>query len=121
MKNTIISAFALTAILTASTAFAGSCPRDMKQIDAAMASSTLSMTDMETAKALRAKGEKLHKSGDLCLCRRTERSQGHSRNLTSVVQPLEDSATGKQEPQLKRETQYPLAYGFMRKDSNSPV
>ncbi len=64
MKNTIISAFALTAILTASTAFAGSCPRDMKQIDAAMANSTLSMTDMEKVKALRAKGEELHKSGD---------------------------------------------------------
>lgn len=64
MKKSIISAVALTAILTASTAFAGSCPRDMGQIDAAMASSTLSMSDMETVKALRAKGEKLHKSGD---------------------------------------------------------
>ncbi len=64
MKSTIISAFALTAILTASTAFAGSCPRDMKQIDAAMANSTLNMTDMEKVKALRAKGEELHKSGD---------------------------------------------------------
>lgn len=64
MKNTIVSAFALTAILTASTAFAGSCPRDMGQIDAAMASSTLSMTDLGKVKALRAMGEKLHKSGD---------------------------------------------------------
>ena len=64
MKNTILSAFALTAILTASTAFAGSCPRNMQQIDAAMANSTLSMADMEKVKALRAKGEQMHQSGD---------------------------------------------------------
>ena len=64
MKKTIISAFALTAILTAGTALAGSCPRDMRQIDVAIASSELSMTDMDKVKALRAKGEKLHKSGD---------------------------------------------------------
>lgn len=64
MKNTIISAFALTAILTTSTVFASSCPRHMGQIDAAMASSTLSMIDIEKVKALRAKGDKLHKSGD---------------------------------------------------------
>ena len=64
MKKTIISAFALTAILTAGTALAGSCPRDMGQIDAAMANSTLNMTDMDKVKSLRAKGEKLHKSGD---------------------------------------------------------
>lgn len=64
MKKIMLSAFALTLALTASTAFAGSCPRDMKQIDAAMANSTLSMADMEKVKALRAKGEKMHKSGD---------------------------------------------------------
>lgn len=64
MKNIMIGAFALTAALTMSTAFAGSCPMDMKQIDAAMANSTLSMADMEKVKALRARGEQLHKSGD---------------------------------------------------------
>jgi len=64
MKNTMIVAFALTAALAASTAYAGSCPMDMKQIDAAMANSSLSMADMDKVKALRAKGEKLHKSGD---------------------------------------------------------
>ena len=64
MKIINIGAFALTIALTTGTAFAGSCPRDMKQIDAAMADSTLSMADMEKVKALRAKGEKMHKSGD---------------------------------------------------------
>ena len=64
MKNTTIAAFTLTVALASSTAFAGSCPMDMKQIDAAMASSTLSMADMDKVKELRARGEKLHKSGD---------------------------------------------------------
>lgn len=60
----MISAFALTAALTTSMAFAGSCPMDMKQIDAAMASSSLSAADMAKVKALRAQGEEMHKSGD---------------------------------------------------------
>ena len=64
MKKPMIVAFALTAALATSTAYAGRCPMDMKQIDVAMASSSLSMADMEKVKALRAKGEKLHKSGD---------------------------------------------------------
>jgi len=64
MKNIIICAFALTVALTAGTAFAGSCPKDMRQIDAAMATSTISMADMEKVKALRAEGEKKHKAGD---------------------------------------------------------
>ena len=64
MKKTMISAFALTAALTTSMAFAGSCPMDMKQIDAAMASSSLSAADMAEVKALRAQGEEMHKSGD---------------------------------------------------------
>lgn len=64
MKKTMISAFALTAALTTSMAFAGSCPMDMKQIDAAMASSSLSAADMAKVKALRAQGEEMHKSGD---------------------------------------------------------
>jgi hypothetical protein len=64
MKKTIISAFALTAILSTSMAFAGSCPLDMKQVDAAMATASLSMDDMAKVKELRAQGEMMHKSGD---------------------------------------------------------
>ena len=50
MKNTTIVAFALTAALASGTAFAGSCP--------------MSMADMDRVKGLRARGEELHKSGD---------------------------------------------------------
>jgi hypothetical protein len=64
MKKTTLGAFALTAAMTVSTAYAGSCPMHMQQIDAAMANSTLSSADMEKVRALRATGEKLHKSGD---------------------------------------------------------
>jgi hypothetical protein len=64
MKSIKICAFALIVALAAGTAFAGSCPMDMRQIDAAMATSTISMADMEKVKALRAEGEKMHKSGD---------------------------------------------------------
>ncbi|MCP5432905.1 MAG: hypothetical protein H6923_06510 [Alphaproteobacteria bacterium] len=45
-------------------AFAMHCPMDMKQIDEALAKGTsLSETDLEKVKALRAEGEKLHKEG----------------------------------------------------------
>jgi len=45
-------------------AFAASCPKDMKAIDAALAAGTsLSASDMDRVKELRAEGEKLHKSG----------------------------------------------------------
>lgn len=64
MKKTIINAFILSAMLTAGTAIAGSCPMDMKQIDTAMATSTLDAADMAEVKALRAEGERLHKAGD---------------------------------------------------------
>jgi hypothetical protein len=37
MKSIMISAFALTIALTSGTAFAGSCPEDMKRNNAAMA------------------------------------------------------------------------------------
>lgn len=63
MKKMTLSALALSATLAASSAIAGSCPMDMKQIDAAMATATLSMAEMDKVKALRAEGEKLHKSG----------------------------------------------------------
>jgi hypothetical protein len=68
MKSIMICAFALIVALivalAAGTAFAGSCPMDMRQIDAAMANSTISMADIEKVKALRADGEKMHTSGD---------------------------------------------------------
>lgn len=45
-------------------AFAASCPRDMKTIDAALAAGTsLSDADLAQVKALRASGEAKHKSG----------------------------------------------------------
>ena len=45
-------------------AFAGSCPKDMKKIDAALAANpSMSASDMNRIKELRASGEQLHKSG----------------------------------------------------------
>lgn len=64
IKNKLIGAIALSTAVAAGSAFAGSCPVDMRQIDAAMANSSLGMAEMEKVKALRAEGEKLHKSGD---------------------------------------------------------
>ncbi len=55
-----------TAVLLAMSlpAFAGSCPLEMKKIDAALAANpALSASDMERVKELRAAGEQLHKSG----------------------------------------------------------
>jgi len=46
-----------------SVALAGSCPKIMKQIDAAMPSAKVSAAQMEEVKKLRADGEALHKSG----------------------------------------------------------
>ena len=64
MKKTT-SVLATAALLAMSLpAFAGSCPMDMKQIDAALAANpNLSASDLERVKALRAEGEQLHKSG----------------------------------------------------------
>jgi hypothetical protein len=45
-------------------AFAGSCPKDMKKIDAALAANpSVPANDMARIKELRASGEELHKSG----------------------------------------------------------
>jgi len=56
---------ALTVALTlaASTAFANSCPKEMRAIDAALPSSKLSPAQTEEVRKLRAEGEKLHKEG----------------------------------------------------------
>ena len=57
----IIAAIALA---TTSLAFAGSCPMQMKEIDAKMSSNPkLSAADMSKVKTLRADGEALHKAG----------------------------------------------------------
>ena len=57
----IIAAIALA---TTSLAFAGSCPMQMKEIDAKMSSNPkLSAADMSKVKTLRADGEAFHKAG----------------------------------------------------------
>jgi hypothetical protein len=65
MKKIGIIVFTLVAALTTSSAFAGSCPMQMKAIDAALSSNTsMSEADREYVKELRAMGEEMHKSGD---------------------------------------------------------
>jgi hypothetical protein len=64
MKKIGLSILALSAALTAGSAFAYSCPTNMKAIDKAIVDSTLSMADMDKVKLLRSKGETLHDSGD---------------------------------------------------------
>ena len=54
----------LTALaLFSSLAMAFSCPKLMKQVDAALPSAKLSAAQMAEVKKLRAEGEKLHKEG----------------------------------------------------------
>jgi hypothetical protein len=57
--------FALLAALAfaSSTAFAGSCPKHMKEIDAALPAAKVSGEQMSEVKKLRAEGESLHKAG----------------------------------------------------------
>lgn len=47
----------------ASTAFAASCPKHMKAIDAALPNAKLSSAQMSEVKKLRAEGEAAHKAG----------------------------------------------------------
>lgn len=58
-------AIAVVALLAMSgTAFAGSCPKHMKNIDEALAKNpTLAAADLAEAKKLRMEGETLHKAG----------------------------------------------------------
>ena len=44
-------------------ALAASCPKDMKAVDAALKTASLSEADMAKVKKLRAEGEELHNSG----------------------------------------------------------
>ncbi|MBC8239765.1 MAG: hypothetical protein H8E30_04730 [Alphaproteobacteria bacterium] len=65
MKKILISTLAAALIVGISTsAFAGSCPLNMKQVDAALAAGPqLSSAQMTQVVELRAKGEADHKSG----------------------------------------------------------
>ena len=60
MKRTVL--FAALAF-AASAAFASSCPREMKAIDAALPKANLSSSQMSEVKKLRAEGEAHHKAG----------------------------------------------------------
>ena len=59
----IRSATFVALALASSLAFAGSCPKLMKQIDDAMPSAKLSDAQMAEVKKLRADGEAHHKAG----------------------------------------------------------
>jgi len=49
--------------LTSGVAYAGSCPKHMKAIDAALPTAKVSAAQMADVKKYRAEGEKLHKEG----------------------------------------------------------
>ena len=59
--RTIVAAVSLA--LASSTAFAFSCPKEMKAIDSALPAAKLSDAQMSEVKKLRAEGETLHKEG----------------------------------------------------------
>jgi hypothetical protein len=61
MYRTIVAALFLA--VASAPAFANSCPLLMGEIDAAMASASLSETDKAKVVELRAKGEELHQAG----------------------------------------------------------
>ena len=54
---------AMTLALASGVAFANSCPKEMKAIDAALPAAKLSDAQMAEVKKLRAEGEQLHKDG----------------------------------------------------------
>lgn len=59
--QTLLATLLLTFSLSA---FAASCPKDMKKIDAALAAGTsVSASDLNRIKELRASGERKHNSG----------------------------------------------------------
>ena len=55
--------FAALIALAATPAFAGSCPADMRAIDAALPKAQLNDKQAAEVKKLRAEGEQLHKAG----------------------------------------------------------
>ena len=57
-------ALAVAMVFASGTAFAMHCPKDMKEIDAALAKNPkMSAAEMAEVKKLRAEGETLHKAG----------------------------------------------------------
>lgn len=65
MKKSILGACVLSLALTSGAVVAGSCPLQVKAIDAALASKTGINEDMVMkVKALRNEGEQLHKNGN---------------------------------------------------------
>jgi hypothetical protein len=75
----IIAAIALA---TTSMTFAGSCPAQMKAIDAKLSSSpALAAADMEKVKTLRADGEAFHKAGKHA---ESEKALGDAKKLLGI-------------------------------------
>jgi hypothetical protein len=64
MKKIVISAFILLAALNASTALAGGCSMDKKQIDLVVNKSTLSTTEIGKVETLLIESEELNTSSD---------------------------------------------------------
>lgn len=64
MKKIVISAFILLAALNASTALAGGCSMDKKQIDLVVNKSTLSTTEINKVETLLIESEELNTSSD---------------------------------------------------------
>ncbi len=60
MKRTVLF---VALAFAASAAFASSCPKEMKAIDAALPKAKLSGAQMSEVKKLRAEGEQHHKAG----------------------------------------------------------
>ncbi len=65
MKRTLLAVVvAVFAVgVSANPALAGHCPRDVKRIDQALTMTKVSGAQLSTVKALRDKGDGLHKSG----------------------------------------------------------
>ena len=64
MKRLVLSvALAASITAVASSAFANSCPREMRAIDEALPKAKLDAAKTAEVKKLRAEGEKLHKEG----------------------------------------------------------
>ena len=61
MKRHLLAA---ALVLAAGPAFAFQCPADMAEIDAALASASLSAEDLARVQELRAEGERLHAAGE---------------------------------------------------------
>ena len=60
MKTMLMAALMLA---VSGTALAHNCPNEMKAIDAALGKASLSVSQMDEVRKLRAEGERLHKDG----------------------------------------------------------